>query len=110
MDAPWATTTGPLALNSYHPLPYGSRKNFPKFSGDGKVTIDEHIKAFFAATHILGIGHEDVAIRLFMETLTDSVANWFYHLDDGSITDWNTLSIAFEDRFKAVEDEHALLT
>ena len=86
MAAPWAAATGPLALNAYHPLPAGSRKNFPKFSGDGKVTTDEHIKAFFAATHILGVGHEDVAVRLFVETLTDSAADWFYHLDDGSIT------------------------
>ena len=110
MAAPWATTIGPLALNAYHPLSAGSKKNFPKFLGDGKVTIDKHIKAFFAATHILGVGHEDVAVRLFVETLTDSTADWFYHLDDGSITDWNTLRIAFEDRFKTAEDEHALLT
>ena len=75
MAAPWATTTGPLAFDAYHPLSSGSRKNFPKFSGDGKVTTDEHIKAFFAATHILGIGHEDVAVRLFIETLTDNVAD-----------------------------------
>ena len=95
MDAPWVITIGPLALNSYHPLPFGSRKNSPKFLGDGKVTTNEHIKAFFAAAHILGIGHEDVAIRLFVETLTDSATDWFYHLDDGSITDWNTLRTTF---------------
>ena len=75
MAAPWAAVTRPLALNAYHPLPSGSRKNFPKFSGDGKVTTNEHIKAFFVATHILGIGHEDVAVRLFIETLTDSTAD-----------------------------------
>ena len=57
MAAPLASVTGPLALNAYHPLLAGSMKNFPKFSGDGKVTTDEHIKAFFIATHILGVGH-----------------------------------------------------
>ena len=77
---------------------------------DGKVTIDEHIKAFFAATHILGVAHEDVSIKLFVETLTESAAEWFYHLDDGSITDWDTMRMAFETRFKTVEDEHGLLT
>ena len=75
MAAPWAAATRPLALNAYHPLPSRSRKNFPKFSGDEKVTTDEHIKSFFAATHILGVGHEDVALRLFVETLTNSVAD-----------------------------------
>ena len=73
MVAPWAAATGPLALNAYHPLLAGSRKNFSKFLGDGKVTTDEHIKAFFVATHILGVGDEDVVVRLFVETLTDSI-------------------------------------
>ena len=75
MATPRATAIGPLALNAYHPLLNGSRKFFPKFLGDGKVTTDEHIKAFFFATHILGVGHEDVAIRLFMEALTDSAVD-----------------------------------
>ena len=110
MASPWAIVTGPLALNAYHPLLTRSRKNFHKFSSDGKVTTDKHIKAFFVATHILGVGHEDVAIRLFVETLIDSVVDWFYHLDDGSITNWNTLRTAFEARFKIAEDEHVLLT
>lgn len=110
MATPWAAATRPLALISYHPLPAGSRKNFPKFSGDGKVTIDEHIKAFFVAMHILGVGHEDFSIRLFVETLVDSVVDWFYHLDDGSITDQDTMRTKFKRRSKTVEDEHALLT
>ena len=87
MAAPWAIVVGPLALVAYHPLPTGSRKKFPKFLGDEKVTTDEHIKAFFAATHILRVAHEDVSIRLFVETLTKSATDWFYHLDDGSIID-----------------------
>lgn len=110
MAAPWVVATRPLALNAYHPLLVGSRKNFPKISGNGKVTTNEHIKAFFATTHILGVGHEDVVVRLFMETLSDSVVDWFYHLDDGSITNWVTLRFSFEARFKTIEDEHVMLT
>ena len=110
MATPWAIAIGPSALNTYHPLLARSRKNFPKFLGDGKVTTDEHIKSFFAATHILGVGHEDVTVRLFMETLTNSAVDWFYHLDDGSITNWNPLRTTFEARFKFAEDKHVLLT
>ena len=110
MPAPWAATIGPLTLTTYHPLLAGSRKNFPKFSSDGKVTTDEHIKAFFLATHIIGVGYEDVAVRLFVETLKDNAVDWFYHLDDGSITNWDTLRTNFETRFKTEEDEHVLLT
>ena len=87
MVAPWAAATGPLHLAAYHPLPSGLRKHFPKFSRDGKITTDEHIKAFFVATHILGVAHEDMDIRLFVETLIESATYWFYHLDDTSITD-----------------------
>ena len=87
MATPWAVAVGPLALVAYHPLLTGSKKNFPKFLGDGKVTMDEHIKAFFVATHVLGVAHDDVVVRLFVETLIESALDWFYHLDDGSITD-----------------------
>ena len=48
--------------------------------------MDGHIKAFFLATHILGVAHEDVVVRLFVETLIENIADWFYHLDDGLIT------------------------
>ena len=72
MDALWAAAVGPLALVAYHLLPAGLQKNFCKFLGDGKVTTDEHIKAFFVATHILGVAHEDVVVRLFVETSTES--------------------------------------
>ena len=97
MAAPWVVVIGPLDLNAYHPFLARSRKNFPKFSGDGKVTTDNHIKAFFTATHILGVGHEDVVVRLFVETLIDSVVDWFYHLDDGSITSWDTLKTSVKE-------------
>ena len=62
------------------------------------------------ATHILGVVHEDVAVRLFVETLIKSTTDWFYHLDDGSTTNWDTMRMAFETRFKTMEDEHVLLT
>ena len=63
MATPCTATIGPLALVAYHPFPTRSQKNFPKFLGDGKVTTDEQIKGFFAATHILGVAHEDVTVR-----------------------------------------------
>ena len=46
MAGPWATTTGLLQLVAYDPLLFGSRNNFPKFLGDGKVTTNEHTQPF----------------------------------------------------------------
>ena len=88
MVSPWAAVTGPLQLVAYYPLPSSSRNNFPKFLGDGKVTTDEEIISFFAVTHILRVAHEDIAIRLFVETLIENTIDWFYHLDDASIIDF----------------------
>ena len=58
-------------------MPVGSQKILPKFSGDKKVTTDQHISAFFTASGVLAIQHEDVSVRLFVETLTKAAAKWF---------------------------------
>lgn len=109
MVAPWVTATSPLTFAAYHPLPSSSQKNLQKFSGDGKFSTDKHIKYFFVAINILRVSHEDVAVRLFVETLIEVTVDWFYHLANGSITSWDTMRTDFEARFKIDEDEHALL-
>ncbi|KAH9296698.1 hypothetical protein KI387_044278 [Taxus chinensis] len=107
---PWGHRVGPLALpQPLHELPRGNRKNFPKFKGDGKVHPDEHIAAFIVACGVLGVEHEDVFVRLFVETLQDNAADWFYHLPAGAITSWDTMRTRFENHFKPAEDVHALL-
>lgn len=90
---PWGQRVGPLSLpQPLHELPRSIRKNFPKFRGDGKVHPDEHIVAFIVACGILMLEHEDVTIRIFVETLQDNVADWFYHLSVGSIIDWTSMT------------------
>lgn len=107
---PWGAAIGPLALgNQLHDLPTGSRKHLPKFSGDGKVTAEDHISAFFTACAILGVQYEDVSVRIFVETLIDAAAEWFNQLPSGSITNWATLLQKFEERFKTIDDGHLLL-
>lgn len=41
------------------------------FTRDREVSPDEHIRDFFVASSILVIQHEDVAMTLFVEFLTD---------------------------------------
>jgi len=110
MAQPWGAAIGPLNLGAnLNPLPKNARENLPRFNGDGKTSPEEHLCAFAAACSVLGVQHQDVAIRLFVQTLTDTAAQWFYHLTDASITNWNEMKIAFENRFKSAEDEHYLL-
>lgn len=86
LPTPWRVAIKPLNLGSWlHDLPKGSRKIIPKFRGDGKVTLEEHIDAFFVAFSILGVQHEDIVIRLFVESLTDDANEWFCHLPNATI-------------------------
>lgn len=54
-----------LGLN-LNTLPKGGRDNLPKFNGDRKITVDEHLNAFNVACGIIAVQHEDVAVRLFV--------------------------------------------
>lgn len=58
-----------------NPLPKGSREHLPNFNGDGKFTIDENFNAFNVASGVLAVQHEDVAVRLFIQTLTGIAAD-----------------------------------
>ncbi|KAH9322133.1 hypothetical protein KI387_016772, partial [Taxus chinensis] len=87
MAVPWGNAMGPLALpHPVHALPHGNRKNFPKFDGSGNQSPDSHISAFIMSCSILDVTHEDVSVRLFLETLQGPAAEWFQHLPAGSIT------------------------
>ena len=106
----WGAAFGPLNLaEPLHALPQGSRKNFPKFYGDGKQHPNEHIKTLYIAVGVFGVEHEDISIRLFIETSQSIAADWFYNLEPNSIIDWASLHAKFLKRFKPTEDEHALL-
>ncbi|XP_059068727.1 uncharacterized protein LOC131859180 [Cryptomeria japonica] len=76
----WGAAVGPLALTAHNPLPKGAKDVLPKHKGDGKLSVEEHLNSFNVATGILAIQYEDVAIRLFVQTLTEGVAEWFSQL------------------------------
>lgn len=90
--------------------PLAPENSFLSFLYNGIVTTDQHISAFFTASGVLAVQHEDVYVRLFVETLTEAAIEWFGQLPVGSMTSWATLIQAFERRFKTAEDEHFLLS
>ena len=53
--------------------------------------------------------HEDVAIRMFVDTFVDNVANWFEDLPTGYIIDWNNMKQIFEGHYKSIGDAQVLL-
>jgi hypothetical protein len=69
--------------------------NFPKFTGEGDLTATEHINFFDQFVDILGIEHEDVYSRLFVQTFEGQVRAWFWSLPPGSILSYDALEDSF---------------
>ena len=51
-----------------HDLPENYIKNLPKFTGEGDLTVAEHINLFDQFVDILGLKHEYVYSRLLVQT------------------------------------------
>jgi hypothetical protein len=62
-----------VLLVPLHDLPENYIKNLPKFTGEGDLTVTEHINFFDQFTDILGIEHEDVYLRLLFQTFEGQV-------------------------------------
>jgi hypothetical protein len=63
-----------------HDLPENYIKNLPKFIGEGDLTATEHINFFDQFKYILGLEHEDIYSRLFVQTFEGQVRTWFRSL------------------------------
>jgi uncharacterized small protein (DUF1192 family) len=69
-----------------NPLPAGDYlKYMPKFSGEGDITAEEHLVAFYNYADNLNIESEDVWMRVFVQSLDGEVRKWFRGLAPGSI-------------------------
>ena len=76
-------------------LPIGDYlKHIPKFNGEGEVTTEDHL-ANLAYAGNLNIEHEDVWMRVFVQSLEGDVRKWFRSLTTGSITGVEVLDDTF---------------
>jgi hypothetical protein len=60
-----------------HDVPKNYMKNLPKFTGEGDLTTAEHNNFFDQFADILGLEHEDVYFRLFVQTFEGQLRTWF---------------------------------
>jgi ribonuclease HI len=97
MDAIVAARYAPLILpQPLNPLPAGDYlKYMPKFSGEGEVTAEEHLAAFYSYADNLNIENEDVWMRVFVQSLDGEVRKWFRGLAPGSIAGIEALDNVF---------------
>jgi hypothetical protein len=73
----------------------GYLKQLPKFTGEGDVTADEHLEAFYSFTDDNVIMHADVWMRIFVHSLQGEARKWFKALPPGSIDGIEALDNAF---------------
>jgi hypothetical protein len=97
MDAIVAARYSPLVLpHPMNPLPTGDYlKYMPKFTGEGDITAEEHLAAFYSYADNLNIENEDVWMRVFVQSLDGEVRKWFRGLAPGSIVGIEALDSAF---------------
>jgi hypothetical protein len=97
MDAIVAARYAPLILpNPMNPFPAGDYlKYMPKFTGEGDITAEEHLAAFYSYADNLNIENEDVWMRVFVQILDGEVRKWFRGLAPGSIVGIEALDSAF---------------
>jgi hypothetical protein len=67
----------------------------PKFTGEGNVTVEEHLAAFYSYADNLNIENEDAWMRVFVQSLDGEVRKWFRGLPPGSIVGIEALDSAF---------------
>jgi uncharacterized small protein (DUF1192 family) len=97
MDAIVTARYAPLILpHPMNPLPAGDYlKYMPKFTGEGDITAEEHLAAFYSYADNLNIENEDVWMRVFVQSLDGEVRKWFRGLAPGSIAGIEALDSVF---------------
>ncbi|GLJ49502.1 hypothetical protein SUGI_1048960 [Cryptomeria japonica] len=68
-----------------YPIPNEIRTAIPRFTGSNAISGEAHCKAFDAVIEDFGLPHEDVKIKLFMQSLIEDARDWFRALPDASI-------------------------
>jgi hypothetical protein len=83
LDARYAPLIFPNPVSS---MPIGDYQNYmPKFIGEGDVTVEEHIEAFYSYAENLNIEEEYVWTRVLVQSLDGHARKWFKEIPAGSI-------------------------
>jgi hypothetical protein len=97
MDAIVAARYAPLILPQvlYAFPPNDYMKYFPRFNGEGEVTVEEHLNSFYSFADNFNVEHADVWMRLFVQSLDGEARKWFRSLPPNSIVGIDALDDTF---------------
>jgi hypothetical protein len=109
---PWvAARHGPLALPGIIKyMPDNYLKLMPKYNAEKKGTAEEHLDAFQNFTDNLNVEHEDVYMRIFVQTLDGDVRKWFINLGNATLDSWEALEASFLEQWGDKNDYQYYLT
>jgi hypothetical protein len=91
--ARYAPLVFPVGLHALPATDY--MKYLPRYNGEGDVTAEEHLVAFYNFADNFNIDYADVWMRLFVQSLDGEVRKWFQGLPPASIADIDALDEAF---------------
>jgi hypothetical protein len=78
MDAIIDSIYVPLVFSvGLHALPVTDyMKYLPRYNGEGNVTAEEHLVAFYSFAYNFNIDYVDVWMKLFVQSLNGEVRKW----------------------------------
>lgn len=73
----------------------GYLKQLPRYNGETRSNAEDHLFAFLDFADNLNIEHEDVFMRIFVQSLERNIRVWFRNLQSNFICSWVELTNIF---------------
>ena len=106
-----AARFAPLALPAQlHDLPLGYSQRIRTYGAEGDVSAQQHIIRFNDFCDLEEVDHEDAKMRLFAQSLTSEVKEWFRGLPAGSIHSFHEFETIFLGKWERKKNSLHLLT
>jgi hypothetical protein len=101
----------PLNLfGEQHQLPTLPQGALPVFSGDRIMDPKRHMEQFLSMCELHLVEHEDVMVRLFLQTLIGPTHEWYMSLPSQSIVSFDDIETMFMTMYVPPVAYHTLLT
>lgn len=80
-------------------FPKDIRDKVPKFLGNNAISCEEHLRLFIDMLNDYEVEHEDVVLKLFVQSLVEDARDWFKRLPDRCIDTWDSFERYFKEQF-----------
>ena len=90
-------------------IPDGIRKYLPIFDRNQSKSAKKHVQVFSDLMYDYDLCHEDLWMRLFVQTLKGDERDWFSCLPVASISSWEEFSLSFIQQFDGWIDVNLML-